>query len=427
MNKIIFVFTLALIPFICDAQTDVAVLNDNGVGYNKWSLELNVGNNKPLRPFSSGYYTSNPNSKFNFNSFSHFDIGARYMLSNIFGLKMDLAFDLIKNKTSSGSIEFKNNQYRLGLQGVTNLSRLMHFETFTGRLGLLAHGGVQVARRDIKSGVNKNLSEDNGGLIFGLTPQFRITDKIVVTADFTVINNVRQHFNWDGTYSATDNNLTGIMYNTSLGLTFYLGENNKHSDWYVNNEQKVDDEARKRLDDIETLMNDTDKDGIADYLDQENNTPAGVAVDSRGKYVDLNKNGVPDELERNKLDTNIITTEKIDVIKEIISKGYVNIFFDTNNDEPNSSSVNDVYFVIQYLRLNPGTKIKLTGYADVRGNEKKNVSLSQRRAENLYKIIISSNIDKDRVKVIGQGVDTSHFQNYKTNLDLARRVSITIE
>ena len=49
---------------------------------------------------------------------------------------------------------------------------------------------------------------------------------------------------------------------------------------------------------METQMNDSDKDGVPDYLDQENNSVAGVAVDTKGRMVDKNNNGVPDELER---------------------------------------------------------------------------------------------------------------------------------
>jgi OOP family OmpA-OmpF porin len=44
---------------------------------------------------------------------------------------------------------------------------------------------------------------------------------------------------------------------------------------------------RQRIADIETSMLDTDKDDVADYLDQEPNTIGGVMVDS--KSIDLNK------------------------------------------------------------------------------------------------------------------------------------------
>ena len=55
-------------------------------------------------------------------------------------------------------------------------------------------------------------------------------------------------------------------------------------------------------------MNDADKDGVPDYLDVENNSIAGVAVDTKGRMVDKNTNGVPDELE------NILTVQLLIII-----------------------------------------------------------------------------------------------------------------
>jgi OOP family OmpA-OmpF porin len=226
------------------------------------------------------------------------------------------------------------------------------------------------------------------------------------------------------------------MYNTSLGLTAYLGKKEKHADWYLEtdklNEIKSEDkEARKRLDDIEAMLSDVDKDGVADYLDSENNTPNGVAVDSRGKFIDSNRNGVPDELERTANDgkdgINTAVVSKDDAIKSLVEKGFVNVFYDVNQDNPNVGSTNNVYYIIQFLRKYPEAKAKLIGYADVRGNESKNKDLSQRRAQKLYNIITASGISATRISIVGEGVDNTYPTNTKIGLDLARRVSIILE
>jgi OOP family OmpA-OmpF porin len=49
----------------------------------------------------------------------------------------------------------------------------------------------------------------------------------------------------------------------------------------------------ERVDNLETMLIDTDQDGVADYLDLEKNTVSGVMVDSKGR-ADLNNNNVPD-------------------------------------------------------------------------------------------------------------------------------------
>lgn len=412
--------------------------------FNHWSVEANIGQNKPIRPFAEGYYASKPNTYFYFNGVEHFDIGIRYMFSNIFGLKLDIAYDDVKDQNGSGSLDFQTKQYRLGLQGVANLGRLMRFETFTHRFGLLAHGGLQVSTLQPTMGPNKNLKEQDGGFMYGVTPQFRLTNWLVITGDFTGLQNFRQHLNWDGSYSDKENSLSGTIFNTSLGLTFYLGDKNKkHADWYLPLPPvaKADEETKKRIAEIETLMNDTDKDGVPDYLDQENNTPAGIAVDTRGKFIDTNKNGVPDEMERkgiridNKYDNNDNTNINnissnngfsLSVLKSLVENGNVNIFFNVNEDTPNSGSSNNVQQLYQYLVHYPESKIRLIGFADIRGAEAANKNLSQRRALKLKDFFVSAGINANRIDIGGQGVDKTFSANTKTGLDLARRVSVEL-
>lgn len=413
--------------------------------YDRWSFEISVGQNKAVRPYSDGYYSSNPKNYFNFGSINHFDFGVRHMFNPKFGLKIDFGYDKISNQSGSGSLPFEIIQHRIGLSGVVNIGRVLQFESFTNRFGLIGHGGIQVAQLTPQIGINKDLTEDNGGFMLGLSPQFRFTNWLVLTGDFSLLSNVRQHFNWDGTYSAVDNNLSGIMYNTSLGITVYIGKHEKHADWYIEKDKNdkvkgYDEEARKRLDEIETLMNDTDKDGVPDYLDQENNTPSGIAVDTRGKYIDINKNGVPDELERKakRLDQNFdyddndtfiknnLNKYQSSALKSLIENKNVNVYFDVNKDTPNSGSTNSVQQIYQYLMENPEVKIKLVGYADLRGDEKNNRDLSNRRAQKLKSFLVESGITESRINIGGEGVDTT-FPTTKTGLDLARRVSVIIE
>lgn len=402
--------------------------------YNKWSLELNIGQNKPEKPFATGYFSSDPNTYFNFNGIEHIDFGVRYMFNPYFGGKVDVGYDILQNQSGTASLPFETKQYRVGLQGIINFSRLLKFETFSNRFGLLAHGGIQVSQLAPQMGINKGITEQNGGLIIGLTPQVRISNRLVLNGDFSYMSNVRQHLNWDGSTSNSSNNLAGSLFNTSLGLTVYLGKNEKHADWYTAEDtQKIDAandaETKAKIEAIEILMQDTDKDGVPDYLDRENNTPGGVAVDTRGRFIDKNNNGTPDELEPQNSNGEFtsIPLKKEDAIKALVEKGYVNVFFDVNKDDPNAGSTNNVYHIINFLRNYPDAKAKLVGYADVRGNESKNKDLSQRRAQRVYNIIVASGINANRVSIEGQGVDASYPSDSKIGLDLARRVSVIIE
>ena len=399
--------------------------------YNRWSFELNAGPNKGIKPFDAGYSSSNEAKYMSLSEINHFDLGFRYMLTPKFGLKLDLASDQIANQSGSSSLPFEVQQFRIGFQGVTNAGKLLGFEDFSKRIGLLIHAGVQASQISTKTGANKGLAEGNGGIMLGLTPQIRLSNKFVFTADFTILSNVRQHLTWNGGISAQSENLTGQMYTTSLGLTYYFGKNGKHADWYIpeNNATKTDPEVLKRLDELDILMKDTDRDGILDHLDVENNTPNGVAVDSKGRFIDVNKNGTPDELEP-KTKESLLSESKIsksNAVKTLIEKGYVNVFYDVNKDQPNSGSINNVYYIIKFLKEYPETKATLTGYTDVNGNEDVNMNLSQRRAQNLYSIIVSNGIDAKRVSILGSGVDTNFESTNNTSLGLARRVSINLE
>jgi OOP family OmpA-OmpF porin len=402
---------------------------------NKWSLEINFGTNKAVRPFGSGYNSSEKDF-LGSPSLNHFDFGFRYMLNSKFGLKSDFGFDIVTNKDGNGSQPFKSMQSRIGFQAVFDLGKVFEFNTFSNTIGLLGHGGVQFSQFKSKTGTTTQeaVVETDGGYLIGITPQIKLSERTVLTLDFTALSNVRQRLNWDGSVSAKENNLSGLLYTTSLGLTFYLGKNEKHTDWFIPKiVVPVNPEVTNRLDKIEALLNDTDKDGVVDYLDVQNNTPNGVIVDTKGRFMDTNGNGTPDELEPKviedikvqKLAEAMLQSEN-NAFKSMLDNGLVNVFYDVNQVEPNRSSANSIYGIISLLKKNPTINVRLVGYSDKRGSEKANLNLSERRVKKLYDLLILSGISEARLKIIGQGVDNSIPSNSKTAFQLARRVSVLL-
>ena len=402
---------------------------------NKWSFEFAFGSNKAVRPFGTGYNSSEI-SFLSLPSLNHFDFGFRYMLNSKFGIKSDLAFDIITNKIENGSLPFRSMQYRIGFQGIFDLGKVFQFNTFSNTFGLLGHGGIEYCHFKSKTGAGNQeaVFESNGGFLLGISPQIKLSERTVLTADFTVLSNVRQGLNWDGSISAQENNLSGLLYSTSLGLTFYIGKNKKHSDWYLSkNVYDIDPKVSNRLDEIEKLMNDTDRDGVVDHLDLQNNTPGGLAVDLKGRYIDVNRNGTPDEfeleiIENDKIESKAQATQQSnnDAFKSLLENGLVNVFYDVNKVEPNIGSTNSVYGIISLLKKYPSINVKLVGYTDKSGSQKINQNLSEQRVKNLYNLFVLSGISKSRLQIIGQGVDNSIPSNSKTVFQLARRVSILL-
>ena len=434
MKKLIATTILLFTFFTISAQE--IILKQKKNEYNKWSVEVNIGNNKPIKPFSEGYSTSADNVFFKFLVLNHFDIGVRHMFSTKFGLKLDAGSDIIENYKGSDSKPFHSQQNIVSLQMVYNLGKDLGFEGFSNnRFGLLAHFGIQSSQLNGKTVTGKKVSEYNGGIMYGLTPQFKISDRFAASVDFSFLTNTRQHLDWNGDYSSVSGNLTGNINYFKLGLTYYLGKNEKHADWYNNKiPADTDPEIEKRLDALDSKLIDTDKDGIVDHLDAQNNTPEGVAVDSKGRFFDLNKNGVPDELEfigkdgkDGKDGISTFDISQSDALKMLVEKGYLNVFYDVNKDEPNAGSTNNIYYIIKFLKSYPNTKITLIGYTDLTGNTASNLELAQRRVENLKKVLMLKSIDENRISIFAEGIDKDNKTSDNTSLQLARRVSIILK
>lgn len=417
MKKIVFpLLMICLTSANLSAQDSQETTMAAGNDFNKWSIEVSGGANKPFRTFTPGYRTDGLN-------FFTVDLGTRYMFNNKFGLKLDFGYNKFENNDETP--EFESTYIRGDIQAVINLGRVLNFEDWTNTLGLLAHAGGGVYQLQSDNGFD---GEDWGAnLIGGFTGQVKLSDHIVLTGDVSAIANGFQNWNFDG---MTQNSLTvdGLVLNGTLGLTFYLGSHEKHADWVT--DVKSDELAalEQRVGSIETQMNDTDKDGVPDYLDAEPNSTTGVAVDTKGRAVDLNGNGVPDELEsyiENKTKNNTTTTGTD--LQGLINGGYVNAYFDFNKDMPNAQSTAGINFLTKYLKENPSATADVIGYADEIGNSDYNKQLSQRRAENVKKILVDSGIDASRLNIIGNGEDASVNKDSKQARQVVRRVTFIIK
>ena len=435
--------------FAQDKENDSLERNSN------WIIEAHVGNIKGVKPYSEGYFSSKPNSFFGQWEPNSFSLGARYLIGEIFSVKASAGYDRFRNynaqsqSTGADARPFDMRQINVQIQGFANCGKLFNVGKQLGRWNFLVHGGIQVVSmtsktQNIPEGAvingtsypngevhNYNLTEYNGGIMFGVTPEYRITKRLAVQLDVTTVFNYRQHFNWDGSYSADSENLSGKTASLNIGLSYSLDRKTMHGDWFVlpDKMEKRIKALENRVGNLENQIVDTDKDGVPDYIDQENNSVAGVAVDARGRMLDINKNGVADELEKGKDGMNGITSDvmsKEDAILLLIQKGYINVFYDLDKDVPNSGSVNNVFYIIKFLKNYPDAKITLMGFADERGTSDYNVALSQRRAKNLSDIFKGAGIESSRIKIVGKG-ETNEFISSELGYDLSRRVSVKLE
>lgn len=404
------------------------------VDFNRWSIDINGGFNNPTTPFADGY-AAGTLSPF------HVDLGGRYMFSPKFGIKLDFGYDQFKEVDDS--FEFDTKNYRADFQAVVNVGRMLNFETWTNTLNLQVHGGFGYALMQFDKDLGIVEDDDMYNMIFGITGQVKLSNRVALNADFTIINNSSQNYTFDGTQLNPDQRgFDATYYNATLGLSIYLGKNEKHADWFVPAEKKDDlTDLENRIGEIETGLADSDKDGVPDMYDVEPNSIAGVAVNAQGRSIDTNQNGIPDELEsymnqnygdgkgnvRNSSTSNIASSAGNASIKELINGGYVNVYFDFNSASPSKYSLEGANYLIKYMKANPSTKAEIIGYADEIGNPDYNKDLSLRRAEAVKAIAIHSGIDASRLTVTAGGEDTSVNKNSKDARQIIRRVTFKVD
>ncbi|MFM2212849.1 MAG: hypothetical protein RL427_112 [Bacteroidota bacterium] len=389
--------------------------------FNKLSVEANFGFGKPITPYAPKYFSSKDNSYFAFNAVNHFDVGVRYMFSSRFGLRFGVESVAIKNASGSSSLPFETQLYRTSVQGVMNLGRVLQFDEFTSRIGLLVHGGLQVSRLKVEEGFNRNKVDTDGGFVIGITPLIKLADHFAFSTDFSFSGNFRQHLNWDGSYVEDRKNLFGIMHDLTFGITYYIGKNTNHADWYWNDRsiiktQKMEEYEAK----IKELEEDSDKDGIPDHLDLEKNTKFGAVVDSKGRTITYDKpivSGTP-----------VLVNSKESEFKAIFENANNEIFFDFNQVNPNKDSKRKILEIILYMKKYPETKAVLNGYTDNKGGDDFNKRLALRRSLKIKEIMSLYGVAEDRISLVSKGIDELiSAEGDVSALALARRVVIVIE
>lgn len=417
MKKLLLLSTLFATTFFY-AQEDA--------DYNKWSVELSGGVHKPARPFSSGYYTESP-------SFSQFAVGTRYMFNNKAGLKLDFGYQMMENAKNSN--EFETNFWRASLQGVINVGNVLDFHTWTNSVGLLFHAGAGYGQVLPQKPIELNKPDQVVNVIAGITPQVRLGNRVALNGDLSLLGNFRQNVSWDGTGETSRRGFNAYMVNVSVGLNVYLGKHENHADWVakagIDNDKVA--ELERRLAKIETDLIDSDQDGVPDYLDREPNTPSGVAVDSKGRAIDKNNNGIPDELESaldsrySKKGETVSSGSGNSLIKHLLDEGYVNVYFQFNSTKPETYSLEAINYLVRYMKENPSAKAELIGFADEIGNPQYNQQLSERRAKTVYDILIASGVSADRLSHSGKGEDASVDKGSSPARQLVRRVTFKLK
>ena len=337
------------------------------------------------------------------------------MFNNKFGLRLGGGYDsFVEGKNSS---KFNSNIWNVNLQGVANLGRVLSFEDWTRDLGLLAHAGVGIGQL---KGDYIPKADNIGFVTAGLTPQVRLSNRVTLLVDGSAYLYARQNRTFDGKSKTTKRGFQGINFTGTIGLQVALGKNLVHADWY--SQAVADNELSERLAKAENNVAE-----LAKRLDNKED-----------KMVDTNGNRVPDEVENyinekygslanQNQGTSTSTNYSGESARELIEKGYINVYFDFNSSAPQKSSLWAVDFVANYLKQNSGASVKVIGYADEKGSENYNQKLSNKRAEVIKKLLVDRGINGSQLSFEGRGEDKTVNANSANARQLARRVTFEIK
>jgi OOP family OmpA-OmpF porin len=127
----------------------------------------------------------------------------------------------------------------------------------------------------------------------------------------------------------------------------------------------------------QTAILDDDNDGVANELDKCPNTPAGHNVDADGCSVDVN----------------------------------LHVTFKTASYSVDAASLERVKNFAAFLKERPHYTAVIVGHTDSTGDQKRNLKLSERRAEAVKVLLIQEGVEAQRVTSLGMGVATPIASN----------------
>ncbi len=128
-------------------------------------------------------------------------------------------------------------------------------------------------------------------------------------------------------------------------------------------------------------------------------------------------------------DFGIDSTKQLDDTYEIQYKSILlpNVQFFTNRDKILESSKKELDELSLYFNDHQELKGIINGYTDSRGNEERNLRLSQKRAEAVMHYLIEKGVQSNRLSAIGKGESNAKASNKLAEGRLMnRRVEITI-
>lgn len=198
----------------------------------------------------------------------------------------------------------------------------------------------------------------------------------------------------------------------------------------IDNQRKADSTMRV----MQALMkNDSDSDGVSNIFDKEPNSPPGAIVDGGGRTMDVDRDGVPDYIDKcptvpGKVSNFGCPLQPTREQLATISDGIKNLQFETGKAIIQPSSFSALDALAKMLVENSSFAFKIEGHTDNVGKPSDNMILSQQRADAVKVYLVSKGVEENKITAKGYG-DTRPVVSNDTAAGKAknRRVDMTIE
>lgn len=394
-----------------------------------------------------------------------FNISARKSLSHVFSLRPFVSYyqtsgkgDPIGTPAVLGNTtrnDFRNKSFQFGVEGIVSLNTIRsykgnpksniyfligptlimsnterknnttgNYEPFyvPGDGNLISTFGDKNAQGIGKTTLGLGLNV-GGGIAFKITDNFNLG----VELKSTLTNN-----DYYDAFTSTASNSFDHFNALFIKGNFNLGNSSKRVQplWWINPNNYVYNElnAPQHMKMKKPVLDDADKDGIADQFDLEPNSPAGADVDAHGRAVDTDGDGIPDFKDKEKLTQQRCfpvnnegvgtcppdaccteSKEKISELQKLIESAKFtstsvaecsitslpSISFKSGGAKLNRESMSLLDAVAVQMRNNPSCKVKVLGHPESNKS-------SQQKAYDRVEAIIKYLVEK-------QGIAESRF------------------
>lgn len=365
---------------------------------------------------------------------SDFGVGLHFRksLDHLFSLRVQGLYGGSKGMNDGGTRQFESNWISASGLAVVTLNNF-RFKGDTRKTNFLvmvgAGGNLNEVERQRDNGPwdedgTRNLMIDSDltvHAVAGAGINFRVSPRFNIGAEFQSFIPFGKRADLLDGYNQNAGNFRDVQNVASLSINFNLGNAASKSEplYWTNAFTPVRDELNRMSSKVDDATKDSDGDGVVDAIDQEANTPAGVPVDTKGRVLDSDKDGVPDykDLEPffppragEQVDANGVVMNRNDKpitedrVQEMIDASIARmkagdqagtttvrtergeiflpmIYFPLGQSTVKYADYGTLSSVARVLEGNPGMRMVIRGYTDRVGNTANNEVLSYRRAK----------------------------------------------